>query len=298
MLRSFIIWLLLMPLGVATAQAKDSKKIYISADMEGLVGAVTEHQLAPGGFEYHQFRQIYTNEVNTAIEAAFKAGATEILVSDSHGNGQGLLPAELNPNVQLVRSWPRPLFMMEGIDDSFDGVIFIGYHSGSDNPDGVRAHTISSTKFTSVKINGTPMTEASFNAAIAGHFGVPVIMVSGDDAIAEEAAALLGDIETAVVKWSLGFHSARTLSPPAAYSVIEEKTKKALQKTGKIEPYRFKGPINLELSLKSRRTAELLSYLPSVERVDSYTIRYTGRNMIDVSKFVVFVLMYRPVFDA
>ncbi len=284
-------------MSAALVQAKDGKKIYISADMEGLAGAITEEQLKPGGFEYQQFRKIYTKEVNAAIEAAFEAGATEILVSDSHGNALGLMVEELNPNVQLVRSWPRPLFMMEGIDASFDGAIFIGYHAGSSNVNGVRAHTVSSSKFTSVKLNGVPMSEASINAAIAGHYDVPVIMVSGDDAIAEEASSLLGNIETAIVKWTHGYHSAKTLLPEAAYSVIRESTKRALKKTDTITPYKLKGPIELEISLKSRRTAELLSYLSIVERVDSYTIRYVGSDMIDISKFIVFMVMYKPLFE-
>ena len=138
--------------------AKD-KKIYISADLEGVVGAVTGEQLGPGGFEYNRFREFMTGEVNAAIKAARAAGATEILVADSHGNGQNLLIEKLPKDVKLIRSWPRPLGMMEGIDSSFDGVIFTGYHSSTDNMEGVRAHTFSSARLTSVKVNGKVMSE-------------------------------------------------------------------------------------------------------------------------------------------
>ncbi|MCA1602075.1 MAG: M55 family metallopeptidase, partial [Acidobacteria bacterium] len=138
---------------VVTTQAQERKlKIYISADMEGVVGAVTNEQLGPQGFEYARFREFMTQEVNAAIEAAFEAGATEVVVSDSHGNGQNLLIEKLPKNILLVRSWPRPLMMMQGIDESFAGVIFLGYHTGTTNPQGVRAHTISSARLADVRL--------------------------------------------------------------------------------------------------------------------------------------------------
>ena len=176
---ALLLWLMIA--GHAYGQ-QGGLKIYISADMEGVTGAVSSEQLGPGGFEYQRFRKFLTEEVIAAIEGAREAGADQILVSDSHGNGQNLLIDELPEDVQVVRSFPRPLGMMQGIDETFDGVIFIGYHSSTTNPNGVRAHTTSSARLAAVHVNGTEMTEGSFNASIAGHFGVPVIMVSGDDA--------------------------------------------------------------------------------------------------------------------
>ncbi len=278
-----------MLISVAPISAKDAKKIYISADMEGLAGVVTASQLGPDGFEYEKFRKIYTAEVNAAIDAAFKSGATEILVADSHGNGQGLLVDELNQKVQLVRSWPRPLGMMQGIDGTFDGVFFIGYHASATSSVGIRAHTMSSAHLTDVKLNGVSMSEASFNAAIAGHFGVPVLMISGDDAATSEAASLIGDIEQAVVKWAYGFHSGRTLLPAAANMVIAEKAEKAMAKIGKIEPYKLKGPIKLDITFQSYLPSEVLAYLPIVERIGARTVRYVGADMVEVSKFLRFV---------
>ena len=111
-------------------------KIYISADLEGVAGVVTEQQLDPAGFEYERFREFMTAEVNVAIEACFEAGATEVLVSDSHGNGQNLLIDRLPDQVSVIRSWPRPLMMMEGIDETFAGAIFLGYHCATTNPTG------------------------------------------------------------------------------------------------------------------------------------------------------------------
>ncbi len=278
--------------GVAMAQNK--LKIYISADMEGVVGVVTGEQLGPGGFEYQRFREFMTNEVLAAVEAAFEAGATEILVSDSHGNGQNILIERLPKNVQVVRSWPRPLMMMQGIDETFDGVIFLGYHSSTTNPEGVRAHTLSSARLADVRLNGISMPEAGINAAIAGHFGVPVIMISGDDAIVKEAQKLLGNIEGAVVKWAYSFHSARTLTPEAAYELIREKVKKAIARIKDFKPYRLKTPIQLDVRFKNYRPSEVLSYLPIVERTDSHSIRFVGKDMIEISRFLEFMLNYSP----
>jgi D-amino peptidase len=275
------------------ATAKDGMKIYISADMEGVVGAVTSEQLGPDGFEYQRFREFMTAEVNTAIDAARAAGATGFVISDSHGNGQNLLIEKLPDDVKIVRSWPRELGMMEGIDNTFDGVIFIGYHASTTNTQGVRAHTMSSANVTALRLNGISMSEGSMNAAIAGHFGVPVIMVSGDDVAVAENQAVIGDIEGAVVKWAKGFHSALTLTPDAAYEVIGATTRSAIDQIDRFKPYVLKTPIELELQLKHYQPVELLAYLPNVEKIDSHTIKFVGKDMIEISKFLRVVLGYR-----
>jgi len=278
--------------GIAWGQ-DDGLKIYISADMEGVVGAVTGEQLGPGGFEYQRFREFMTAEVNAAIDAARAAGATEFVISDSHGNGQNLLIDKLPDDVTVIRSWPRELSMMAGIDESFDGVIFIGYHASTANTRGVRAHTMSSANITSLRLNGMEMTEGSMAAAAAGHFGVPVIMVSGDDVAVAENQVLIGDIEGAVVKWAKGFHSAETLTPEAAYEVIRTRTMSAINRIEEFQPYILSTPIELELTLKNYTPVELLGYLPNVERINSHTIRFTGEDIIEVSNFLTFVTSFR-----
>jgi D-amino peptidase len=276
----------------ATAFAKG--KVYISADMEGIAGVVTGEQLGPQGFEYQRFREFMTNEVLAAIEGARAGGATEILVSDSHGNGQNLLIEKFPKDVQIVRAWPRPLMMVEGIDSTFDAVLFVGYHTGTTNPEGVRAHTMSSANFADVRLNGVSVPEAGLNAAIAGHFGVPVALITGDDAVVKEARALLGDVEGAVVKWPLGFHSARTLTPEASCELIREKAKAAVARSGQRKPYRLKTPVELELRFKNYRPAEVLAYLPNVERADAHTVRFRGKDVLEVARFIEFVLNYEP----
>ena len=271
--------------------AADGPKIYISSDMEGVVGAVTGEQLGPSGFEYQRFREFMTAEVNAAIEGARSAGAGEILVADSHGNGQNLLIDKLPKDVKIVRSWPRPLDMVGGLDDSFDGVIFLGYHASTDNLTGVRAHTFSG-RLTSVKLNGTPVTEGAWNAAIAGELGVPVIMVAGDDATVEEVSSLVGNVEGAVVKWALSFHSATTLQPEAAYDLIRDKASRAVKNIKKYKPYKVKNPVTVEMGFKNYRPVEILSYLSLFDRIGSHTIRFSAKNMEEAARIITFVLMY------
>jgi D-amino peptidase len=293
-LRALCLVVLSIAFAVAANAQQQGLKIYISADMEGVTGVVTNEQLGPTGFEYARFREFMTQEVNVAIDAARAAGATEIVVSDSHGNGQNLLIEKLPSNIWVIRSWPRPLMMMQGIDQSFAGVIFIGYHAATTNPQGVRAHTISSARLADVRLNGTSVSEAGLNAAIAGHFNVPVIMVSGDDVVVKETQALLGDVEGAVVKYASGFHSARTMTPEAGQYVIKEKVMKAIQRIKDFKPYKVNVPVQLEVRFKNYRPSEVLSYLSIVERVDAHSIRFVGKDMIETSKFLEFIMTYEP----
>lgn len=291
-LKSLCLALLLIGCAVAVNAQERNLKIYISADMEGVVGVVTNEQLGPQGFEYARFRDFMTQEVNAAIEGALAAGATGIVIGDSHGNGQNLLIEKLPANVLVVRSWPRPLGMMQGIDETFAGAIFLGYHTATTNLAGVRAHTLSSARLADVQLKGVSVSEAGINAAIAGHFKVPVIMVSGDDAVVKETTALLGNIEGAIVKWSSGFHSAKTMTPEASYALIRETARKAVSRIRDFKPYKLAGPIQLDVRFKNYRPSEVLSYLSIVERPDAHSIRFVGKDIIEVSKFLSFINTY------
>lgn len=267
-------------------------KVLISVDMEGVSGVVSGDQLSPEGFEYQRFREFMTAEALAAVRAAKEAGATEILVVDAHGNGQNLLIDRFPNDVRIIRSWPRRFGMMAGIDETFDAVLFIGYHSSTNNSRGVRAHTFSSARLTGVRLNGKIMTEGSWNAAIAGHFGVPVVMISGDDAVLKEVRDEIGPIEGAEVKRSLGFHSANTMTPEAAGALIATAVKKGLARRGDLKPYVVKTPVTLEVTFKNYLVSEVLAYLRGVERVDSHTIRYIGKDMTEVADFIVFLTNY------
>jgi D-amino peptidase len=280
-------WLAVPPAQTqSSAQTPKKLKIYISVDMEGVAGVVTADQLGPAGFEYERFRRFMTNETLAAIRAAKESGATEVVVSDSHGNGESLLIDEFPKDVRIVRSWPRHGGMMAGLDPSFDAALFIGYHASTTSVRGVRAHTFSSAHLTRVALNGNAVTEGEFNASFAGAMGVPVIFASGDDAAIEELKLRLGKIETAETKKSLGFHSAETITPEASCERIAAGVKTARKRLGEFKPYVVKTPVTLEISFKNYMPAEMLSYLRSVQRVDSHTIRFIGKDMAEVSDFV------------
>lgn len=296
MKRRFVFFLLLLTAAAlvphtATPQAK-KLKVYISVDMEGVAGAVTGDQLGPTGFEYVRFREFMTREALAAVNAAKEAGATEILVSDSHGNGENLLIELFPPDVRVIRSWPRQLSMMAGIDSSFDAVIFIGYHSSTDNAKGVRAHTFSSARLTHVAVNGTAATEGSWNAAIAGYFGVPVVMISGDDAAIAEVRSLIGNIEAAETKRSLGFHSANSLTPQASYDLIAQKVKAALARRVEFKPFIVSKPVTVDVGFKHYLPSEVAAYLPIFERTSSHSIRFRARDMLEASDIMNFLLNY------
>jgi D-amino peptidase len=269
-------------------------KVHISVDMEGVAGVVTGDQLGPTGFEYGRFREFMTKEALAAVAAAKAAGATEIVVADSHGNGENLLIEQFPPDVTIVRSWPRKLSMMGGLDETFDAAIFIGYHASTTNPTGVRAHTNSSATLTRVALNGVDVTEGAWNAAIAGHFGVPVVMVSGDDAAVAEVRKVIGPVEGAETKKALGFHSARTLTPQAALEVIAEHVKKGLARRGELKPYRPAGPITVDVGFKHYMPAEVLAYLPLFERTSAHSIRFRAKDMVEATSVMEFIGEYRP----
>lgn len=268
-------------------------KVFISVDMEGIGGVVTSEQLSPSGFEYAKFREYMTAEALAAIAGAREAGATEFVVADAHGNMQNLLIDRFPAGVTIVRGSPRPLMMMEGIDSTFSAAMFIGYHSGTSNTQGVRAHTISSATFSAVTLNGQRMSESSINAIIAGSFGVPVVMVSGDEQAVGEVLAFTGNVEGAVVKRSISFHAAAVMTPEGSHALIRAKAKAAVLRLREFKPTPATGPFQLDLSYKSYTPAEVMSYLPGVDRVDAHTIRFRTASIRDVSRFLEFAITYR-----
>lgn len=275
------------------AAAQRPIKVFISADMEGITGVVTGEQLGPTGFEYARFREFMTADVLAAIQGAREAGATQFVVADSHGNMQNLLIERFAPDVTIVRGSPRPLEMMEGIDSTFSAAMFIGYHSATTNPRGVRAHTISSATFAAVEVNGVAVAESGINAAVAGYFGVPVVMVSGDEQAVAEVAQLVGSVEGAVVKRSIGFHAAATMTPEAGQGLIRARAKAAIGRLKDFKPHVLRGPLTLDLTFKSYTPAEAMAMLPGIERRTAHMVRYQARTILDLVRFMVFATTYR-----
>ncbi len=271
---------------VAAGQTSGAVKVYISADMEGVGGVSTwDKQSGPKGADYEKFRRLMTLEVNAAIAGAYDAGATEVLVSDSHWDGQNIDPELLDKRVRMVRAWPRPLGMMQGIDESFAAAAFVGYHASEGQANAILAHTESGSTIFEVKLNGVTVPEAGINAAIAGEFGVPVVFLSGDQTIGEEARRLLGPIEVAAVKTAGGFFSGTMLHPEECQRLIREGVKRGVEKRRSFKPYKLSRPVKLEVTFKKAVLAELASYFPGVERPKGNVIVYTARDMLDASRF-------------
>ncbi|MEP6619052.1 MAG: M55 family metallopeptidase [bacterium] len=277
----------------ALAEAQRPVKVFISVDMEGIGGVVTAEQLSPTGFEYARFREFMTAEAIAAIDGARAAGATQFVVADSHGNEQNLLIDRFPADVTIIRGSPRPLGMMEGIDSTFSAAFFIGYHAATTNGRGVRAHTISSATFAAVRLNGRATAESGLNATIAGYFGVPIALISGDSDAVAELRGLVPTAEGAVVKRAISFHAAATMPPEASQALIRARAKVAMERLREMKPFIVHGPIQLELTYKNYTPAEMMAYMPGVERVDAHTIRFTGRTIVDVSKFMGFATGYR-----
>jgi len=278
----------------AESQAPRTMKVFISVDMEGIAGVVTSEQLGPSGFEYQRAREWMTLEALAAVEGAKEAGATEIVIADSHGNGQNLLIERFPMDVTVIRSWPRPLGMMEGIDSTFAAAIFIGYHSSTANPDGVRAHTFSSANYHSFKANGRELSEGGWNAMIAGYFGVPVALVSGDEAAIADLKAVAPDVEPAIVKHSISFHSAATATPAASQAMIKLRVKSALSRLGNIKPVARVAPVTIDLTFKNYQPSQVLAYLPLFTRVGSHGIRFQSKDILEAQRILQFIADYEP----
>lgn len=176
-----VVLLALVVAGPLAAQQRARLKVYISSDMEGIAGLVSGTQVTGGERDYAVGRRLMIAETNAAIAAAFDAGATEVLVNDSHGSQTNLLAEELDRRAVLITGAPKPRGMMQGIDSTFDAVVFIGYHAQGSSIDAVLGHTYSGA-LKRVTLNGREVGEYGLNAAVAGHFGVPVVFIAGDKA--------------------------------------------------------------------------------------------------------------------
>jgi D-amino peptidase len=277
------------------AQARrDPGRVFISVDMEGITGVVQPSQLGPTGFEYGRAREWMTAEVNAAIAAATAAGATSFVVADSHGNAQSLLIDQLPLDVQVVRGFPRPLSMMQGIDDTFAAAMFIGYHASEMTSEAVRGHTFSSARLLGVTINGVEVSEGMFNAAIAGHFGVPVVFVSGDRKAVMQLQQAAPGVVGAIVKEPLGYHSAMTLTPKAGQSLIADGVRKAFAARSSIAPYTLKGPLQFEVGFKLTIDAERASYIPGLTRAGAHSVRGTLPDMLQLVRLMQVLTSLEP----
>ena len=259
-------------------------KVYISADMEGVGGVVTPYQVDRKQDEWGRFRKFMTQEVLAAIEGAREAGATQFVVSDSHGSMENLLIEDLPEGTRLVRARPRPLGMMEGLDASFGAVVFIGYHAAAGTESAVMAHTYRGAMgIRDLRVNGVSVPEGGWNAAIAGHFGVPIAAISGDQAVCRQVSDLVGPIETAVVKQAGGIYTATVMPPVESQRLIREKVKAGIARLPSLKPYAVKTPVNVEIEMGTTADAEIWSWMPGFVRARN-AVRYTAKDMLEAAR--------------
>jgi D-amino peptidase len=253
-------------------------KVYISVDMEGIAGVVHEDQTDPielrHSGEYNRFRRLMVDEANAAIAGALDAGANRVLVNDSHWEMRNLLAEELNPAAELLSGGPKRLSMIEGIADGFDAAMFIGYHARAGTQNATIDHTYTSRVY-EARVNGEPVGELALNAAMAGVYGVPVVLVSGDQAVAGEARALLGSsVETVIVKEAVGRFAARSVAPTVACQRIRSGAVAALRRNH--APFHFTAPIRLSVDFALTQMADMAELVPGSQRISGRTVEYVG----------------------
>lgn len=244
-------------------------KILIATDMEGISGVVNWDQVEPGHFEYARFRKIYTADVNAAIEGALAGGGSEIVVTDGHNDGYNILIEDLDPRASLNSGLgTSPHSMMQGIDESFNGVIFVGYHARAGSRLAVLDHTWSGD-ILNVWLHDVLVGEFGLNAALAGYFGVPIIMVSGDQTACAQTAELLGDLETVVVKQATGRFSARCLPLAASQAAIREGARRAVERLMDGEapkPWAVGAPVEVAVQFRKSDQADRAMRYPESQR--------------------------------
>jgi D-amino peptidase len=257
-------------------------RILIAADMEGITGVTTWDQVDTNHSEYLRFRKLMTGDINAAIRGAFDAGATEVVVADGHSRGSNILIEDLDGRARLNSGSPSPFSMMQGIDESVDAVLFIGYHARNGSESAILDHTWSSKTVANVWLNDLPTGEYGLNAALAGHFGVPVIMASGDQTACKQMSELLGDIETAVVKQASGRFAAECLPPAVTQELIYASASRAVERLAENdvpEPFVVDTPVRVTVEFFSSDMADRAATLPFTER-EGTCVSFTAPEMI------------------
>lgn len=259
-------------------------RIFISADMEGISGVAVGAHVQPGHAEYQRMRRLMTADVNAAVQGALDAGAEHVVVSDGHGPMTNLLIEELHPAADLISGSNRLLCQMEGIDDpaGFDAVFLVGYHQREGGGDGILNHTLMGRLVYEVRLNGEPVDEAAINGAIAGAFGVPVALVTGDDAVCADAESRFEGVLTAPVKQALDRVTARSLGLERARALIQGRAGAAVEavRRRQVQPYRVEPPVTFEVDFKRTACARACTLFPGVERRGPRTVAVTAGDVV------------------
>jgi len=259
---------------VGSERSSKRDGVFISVDMEGMAGIVHLQQVMRGSPEYERSCHLMTAETNAAVAGARRAGATRLVVNDSHGDMRNLLPDELDDGVEVISGADKPYSMGAGLDPSLEVAFFIGYHASIGTERAIMDHTYGGRTVYALRINERAQSEATLNAALAGTHGVRTALITGDRATVEEATAELAGIEGVVVKEALGRQAARSLHPVEACRRIEQGAYRAYADQAKRPLYRPSGPFVLEIDWMNASMADLCAQLPEVERAGGRTTRY------------------------
>lgn len=269
-------------------------KVFLSSDMEGTAGVVDWEQCVGTGLEAVEGRKLLLNEVNAAIEGAVAGGASEIVVNDSHSTMRNFPADALAGGASYISGSFKPLYMMQGLDDSFDAILFVSYHGSVGAPAGL-SHTYNPRAVVEARLNGVVTGEAGINALVAAHYGVPVVLVTGDRVGCEETAELIPGVHQAVVKDSLSRTAAHSLHPDQACAIIRETARGAVAGAGSAGPPDLAGAV-LEASVRTTDIAEAASWVRGVERIGPRELRFTGGDPLAVYRsFCAAILLTRNV---
>jgi D-amino peptidase len=258
-------------------------RIFISADIEGVAGLVHYEEANSLEAEYQPARAWMTGEVNAAIQGAFAAGADDVVVNDSHGSMRNLLADKLDQRAHLVRGRVKPMMMMEGAAVGDAAAFFIGYHAKAGTGGGILNHTFSGLIY-KLSLNGQEVGETGFNAAIGGAMGIPLALVSGDEALRDEVEALLPWTERVAVKRGITSWTAETTSPEMACQLIRQGAERAIRRLGEMKLYTFPGPVRMEVTFHRPIHADLASWIPTAERIDGRTVAFTSADMFETNR--------------
>ncbi|HVF48037.1 MAG TPA: M55 family metallopeptidase [Pyrinomonadaceae bacterium] len=262
----------------ATSQpARQGKKVYISVDMEGISGISGSDQLSPGGGEYGRSRKLMAEDANAAIRGAIAAGATEIVVNDSHGGQRNLLPEDLHPAARLISHSFKRYGMMEGLDETFDAAIFIGYHAKASAANGLFAHTGSGV-VRDLSINGRSVGEGGMNAMLAAWYGVPVVLVTGDDIAVAEVRETAASARGVAVKRAINVRAVELMPLAAIRTEIETAARDAVARSRKPAPNR-RGAYRVQLQFRDTLIPEIAEAIPMFQRPAPDTITYSADTM-------------------
>ncbi len=255
-------------------------KLYLSCDMEGTAGVCSWKQCDPSDrHEYPVYRTYMTREVTAAIEGARERGVTEILVNDSHWSMHNLLFDELPADdaLRVLSGAPKPCSMGQGLDATFDAVFLTGYHAKSGDAAAL-SHTMTDEVVYGVAINGTECSEALVFAGLAGSYGVPVVLITGDSTIVEETLRHMPWAVGVTVKDSIGFSAVNSLTPQAAQAAIRAGAREAMDRVAQAKPFGFESPYELVLETVTVEQADMIELMPGFGRIGSRAVGFTTDN--------------------